>query len=128
MWLRSKESPYLPQFTSVNKQWNGEGVGMLPQIEAEAHNVVAGLLPLMRYKCGDVVQKVFKPDAWIIHVESRWDPISRNVRTADDDRIEAIEETDPEYLCEQDLLTFSIISPPDLMRPGSQDMFHGEDD
>jgi len=92
---------------------------MLPQIEAEARNVVAGLLP---------VQKVFKPDAWIIHMESRWDPISRTVQTVDDDRIEAIEETDPEYLCEQDLLTFLIISPPDLLRPGPQDMFNGEDD
>jgi len=120
----------LSQFTSVNKQWMGEGAvfGMLPQIESEARNVVAGLLPLMRFLCGNVVQKVFKPDAWIIHLSSKWDPLTRTVRTADDDRIEAIGEVDPEYLCKQDLTTFSIISPPSLLRPETQDLFQGETD
>jgi hypothetical protein len=66
MWIQSADRDYLPQFVNVASQYNGTGVvfTFIPQLETEARNMVASVIPLFRYHYGDSIKKYFKPDAW----------------------------------------------------------------
>jgi hypothetical protein len=99
MWIQSADRDYLPQFVNVASQYNGTGVvfTFIPQLETEARNMVASVIPLFRYYYGDSIKKYFKPDAWELQADTVWDPELNAAVLPDDRRVEAIEEQDPEF-------------------------------
>ena len=69
--------------------------------ESEARSMVASLIPYFRYEFGDDIQKLFKPDAWEMHLEAKWDPELRVAVTPDDSRVDGLKDQDAEYQWEE---------------------------
>lgn len=72
----------------------------LPQVSSEATTTIAGLVPHMRYLCGDQCMKCFMTYAWDCHAESTWNPKTHEVDSPDSQRISGLQEVDPELLFE----------------------------
>jgi hypothetical protein len=129
MWIQSTDRDYLPQFVNVASQYNGTGVvfTFIPQLETEARNMVASVIPLFRYHYGDSIKKYFKPDAWELQADTVWDPELNAAVSPDDRRVEAIEEQDPEFqweiLGEKDEVSKSVQRP-----PPTDKTLYGDDD
>ena len=62
--------------------------------------MIAGLVPRMRYLCGDTCAKCFTTYAWDRHSESTWNPDTHGVDSLDSQRITGLQEVDPEFLFE----------------------------
>jgi hypothetical protein len=121
MWIRSKEKPSLSQFVNVTSQYNGSGAvfTFIPQLESEARSMVASLIPYFRYEFGDDIQKLFKPDAWEMHLEAKWDPELRVAVTPDDSRVDGLKDQDAEYQWEE--VKEMEIETPASLRPDPND-------
>jgi hypothetical protein len=103
MALKLTERDYLLQFVNVAPQFNSTGVVFMfiPQLESEARSMVASIIPYFRYRYGDEIARIFKPDAWELHSETYWDPYLKEAITPDDEKVEQIAEMDLEYNWEE---------------------------
>jgi hypothetical protein len=81
--------------------------------------MVASLIPYFRYEFGDDIQKLFKPDAWEMHLEAKWDPELRVAVTPDDSRVDGLKDQDAEYQWEE--VKEMEIETPASLRPDPND-------
>ena len=129
MWIRSQEHPHLPQFVNVTSQYNGTGVvfTFIPQLESEARSIVASIIPYFRHAYGEDIKKYFKPDAWMMHEDTYWDPELRVAIGPDDTRVEEIMDQDVEYQWENEEGATKITSIPRRPTPRDKSLY-GDDE
>ena len=119
MWIKSQEHPQLSQFVNVTSQYNGTGVifTFIPQLESEARSIVVSIIPYFCYEYGNDMKKYFKPDAWLMHEDTQWDPDLRVAIGPDDMCINAITDQDMEYQWEDEEVVPEITNIPRCPMP-----------
>jgi hypothetical protein len=102
MDITPKDRPYMSLFLYVDTAFQGDRIvfNFLPQVSSEATTTIAGLVPRMRYLCGDKCAKCFTTYAWDRHSESTWNPETHEVDSPDSQRITGLQEIDPEFMFE----------------------------
>jgi len=102
MEITPKDHPYMSLFLYVDTAFQGDRIvfNFLPQVSSEVITTIAGLVPRMRYLCGDQCMKCFTTYAWDRHAESTWNPETHKVDSPDSQRIIGLQEVDPEFLFE----------------------------
>ncbi len=97
------EFPGTPLFHTIDKQWRSDNVvtfGFLPENEADARTLVAGLIPFLRDTADQWYLSAFTERAKLRHLSSKWDPTTRQVYTAEEGVVD-------DYLAEDDELNKS---------------------
>ena len=102
MEINPKDRPYMSLFLYVDTAFQGDRIvfNFLFQVSSEATTTIAGLVPRMRYLCGDQCRKCFTTYAWDRHIESTWNPETNDVDSPDSQRITGLQEVDPELMFE----------------------------
>lgn len=96
--IMSTSDPNFPIFHSVDRSTYKEtGIcfQFLPELAEEARMTISNLVPLMKYKYGSVVLKLFSPSAVERTEGCTWDPDSKSVKGLYDDEISYLDEADP---------------------------------
>ena len=74
--ISSQVFPGTPLFHSIDKKWRTENeviFTFLPENDADARNVVAGLIPFLNSTANPWYLQMFTPAAKITHAETKWD-------------------------------------------------------
>ena len=96
--IMSTSDPNFPIFHSVDRStYRESGIcfQFLPELAEEARMTISNLVPLMKYKYGSVVLKLFSPSAVERTEGCTWDPDSKTVKGLYDDEINYLDEADP---------------------------------
>ena len=83
-------------FHSIGMGYQGQGIllNFLPQYEAEGRMMVAGLLPYLKWKHGEWVEKYFSDSAVVRAQSSEWDEITQMVISANDKALDSLTDVD----------------------------------
>ena len=108
--IMSTTNPKFPVFHSVdrsNYRESGICFQFLPELADEARMTISNLVPLMKFKFGPPVLKLFSPSAVERMEGCTWDPQTGMVVGRYDDEIAYLDEDDPmkEYLKDPDTKT-----------------------
>ena len=98
--IPSQVFPGTPLFHSIDKKWRSENeviFTFLPENDADARNVVAGLIPFLNSTADPWYLQMFTPAAKITHAESKWDAETRQVFSVDEFEVEEFLADDDEY-------------------------------
>jgi hypothetical protein len=90
MNIPSQVFPGKPLFHSLDKQWRSENVVtfcFLPENEADARTMIAGLIPYIRDTHDPWYLSAFSTEANLRHQSSRWDHKTRQVFSAEEAEI-----------------------------------------
>ena len=96
--IMSAADPTFPIFHSVDRStYKESGIcfQFLPELSEEARITISNLVPLMKYKYGPGVLKLFSPSAVEGMEGCKWDPTSGMVIGQFDDEISFLDEDDP---------------------------------
>jgi len=101
MSIRVRNRPHIGLFHSGDPQWQGNGhvVTFIPDFEAEACTVLAGIIPFLRHTFPnhhDRIHALFTPSAVERSYDAHWDPDAYAVITAKDGILGELEEIDSE--------------------------------
>ena len=98
MDLNSSVKPSRQLIHSIDRHWQGNGwvLTFHPDDEHEVRGLIAGgMLPLLRYQHGKVVEQFFTPSAIQRAQSATYDPVTNTVTSPDDDVLdEALEPDD----------------------------------
>ncbi len=98
--IPSQVFPGTPLFHSIDKKWRTENeviFTFLPENDADARNVVAGLIPFLNSTADPWYLQMFTPAAKITHTESKWDAETHQVFSVDEFEVEEFLADDDEY-------------------------------
>ena len=110
MSTRSVTHPSLSLFHSVDTAWRGGGVifQVIPQLEQEAREFMAGKIITLRCAYGDKVDSFFTPEAIERAQDMYYDETDKTVKTKDDDLMDELEQADGDFTFAEDLNDLSI--------------------
>jgi len=99
MSIPSFQFPNRFVFHSVDPQWqrNGHIITFLPDVEAEARTIIAGMIPFLVFHYQDLADRIysmFTPDAVKRVTEetmARWDPTTNSVVTFEDGILDSLD-------------------------------------
>ena len=120
MAITAKENPALSLFHSVDAHWQGNGhvVSFIPQFEAEARMILAGLLTYLTFYHPDkaeAIESYFTTAAVERSSESKWDPVRYCIITSDDEMVDDLLEVDTDF----NFLDLSQCNTSNAAAPGS---------
>ena len=104
MQIKAREKPHLTLFHSIDRHWQGNGhvATFIPQFEAEARMILAGLLPFLLHYHPNHEEQLLKffsdPDKERLG-EVTWDPVKYCIVTPDDIAVDSLMEGDDEFDC-----------------------------
>ena len=110
MSTRCISHPSLSLFHSVNTAWRGGGVifQVIPQLEQEAREFIAGKIITLRCAYGNKVDSFFTPEAIERAQDMYYDETDKTVKTKDDDLMDELEQADGDFTFADDLNELSI--------------------
>ena len=110
MSTRSTSHPSLSLFHSVDTAWRGGGVifQVIPQLEQEAREFMAGKIIILRRAYGNRVDSFFTPEALERAQDMYYDEKDKTVKSKDDDLMDELEQADNDFTFADDLNELSI--------------------
>jgi len=119
-----------PMLFSVDQSWNKQYyiLSCLPQYESEARGFIPALLPFLRHKHGNSVDKFFTAAAIERHTLSTWDEQAQCVSNPEDEILEQLTHDDIEFDFEGLSATLQPADPPSLRPDPSRFVFAPGDD